>query len=306
MTFLGSAMRTCAFLSAVVTFTACDALNTEPPVGVDPYALEGSDSPTIDTFEEMGMSVSAASEVVATYPCFRDAAEPDDRPELASSLSFDVSSEKHSACGDADNFAIRLSPEQPAQIRARFDRSEGDIEILVISPRDEVVAVSEIRGDAAHVEWTAEQAGEYTLRVELVEDRGQVDGTTYSVRPLDPLAVCVADASEPNDQPSDATSIPGVLEQMTACDSDEDWYVFDATLDAEITVSLYTWDDAGQVDFALYDPSGEFKGGSFQQVGPEQSFTATADDSGRWRVLVYLADGSQQGVPYDIQIKVDG
>ena len=305
MISLGSAMRTCAFLSALATFTGCDALNTEAPVGVDPYALEGSGSPTIDAFEEMGMSASSGMDVEATYPCFEDAAEPDDRPELASVLSFDVSTDTRSACGDLDTFVMRLNAEQPAEIRARFDRSEGDIEVMIIGPRDELVAVSEIRGDTAHVEWTAEQAGDYTLRVELIEDRGQVDGTTYSVRPLDPHAVCVADTSEPNDLAADATPIPGVLEGMTACDSDEDWFVFDATLGAEITVSVYTWTQ-GQVDFALYDPSGEFRGGSFQQQGPDQNFSATADDSGRWRVLVYLADGSQQGVPYDIQIKVDG
>ncbi len=278
---------------------ACDATIDDAPLApeVEDSVASYSTAPTEWTFEQ-------ATEYLNMFPCLADYAEPDDRIELAASTGYDAPLSRSACADDVDFFSMDLEAGAAARVVARFNRAEGDIEVMVSGPDGKFMASSEIRGDRAEVEFEAAESGAHRIVVVLTGDRGGADGTTYSLRVRDPFAACSADSSEPNDGSDASAALAGEAIEQMACEQDEDWFEFEASAGDRVRVAVDSEVADGDVDFALYGPDGAYAGGAFGN-DDYAVFETTADEAGTWRVLVYLAEGSTAGVAYDVYLSVD-
>lgn len=288
-------------MTAGLAFVACDA--TQTPGDLD-AAIDSSSAATV-AFNGASLELASLDIISNPIPCLRDYAEPDDRLDVAVGTEFDSPLARSACENDVDFFVMELEAGQSADVVARFNRAEGDIEVVVSGPDGKFLGASEIRSDRAEVSFVAEVAGEHRIVVVLTGDRGGADGTTYSMRVRDPFAECAADGFEPNNGLESASDLVGEAIEQTACESDEDWFHFAASEGDRVRVTVDSESADGDVDFAVYAPDGSFAGGAF---GNEEfaSFDEEAAQSGEYRVLVYLAEGSQAGVAYDVFLTVEG
>jgi len=288
--------RTLMSLALAAGLAACDT-------SYDATAPVESDAQAFSFQEPASFSIERVPEGTFHIPCLADSGEPDDDAASAMAASWD-SPVTRSACeGNVDFFTMDFEEGQPAEVVARFNRAEGDLELVISDPDGHIVASSEIRGDRAVAELVAGAAGTYRIVAVLTGDRGGQGGTTYTLRVKDPLAVCNSDPYDSADVDVPLDSVDGVLADLAACEGDEDWFTFEATQGQALSVAIDSWSDLGDVDFALYDPAGEYAGGAFGEADYEQ-FETEANATGEYRVLVFLADGAQAGVPYDIEVQV--
>jgi len=293
--------RILTVFGAGLALVACE---TTDPAATPDSSLETSAAATV-AFDGASYELAAADFLNNPFPCLRDYAEPDDRVETAVEADFD-SPLPRSACGDdVDFFTMALEAGQVADVVARFNRAEGDIEVIVTAPDGKFLGSSEIRGDRAEVSFVAEEAGDHRIVVVLTGDRGGADGTTYSIRVRDPMAECSPDGSEPNDGLDTSSELAGEAIEQTACSADEDWFTFSAAEGDRIVLNVDSEATDGDVDFAVYAPDGSFAGGVFGNDS-YASFDTVAEQTGQYRALVYLAEGSQAGVAYDVYLTVDG
>ncbi|MCP4873753.1 MAG: hypothetical protein GY898_34125 [Proteobacteria bacterium] len=287
--------------TAGLAFVACDATDTPADFDSD---LETTSAATV-AFDGASIELASLDIISNPIPCLRDYAEPDDRLEMAVAAEFDSPLARSACENDVDFFVMDLEAGQAADVVARFNRAEGDIEVVVSAPDGKFMGASEIRSDRAEVSFVAEEAGEHRIVVVLTGDRGGADGTTYHMRVRDPLAECSADVLEPNNGLDSSSDLLGEAVEQTACEADEDWFHFEASEGDRVRVTVDSESADGDVDFAVYAPDGSFAGGVF---GNDElaSYDEVAAQSGQYRVLVYLAEGSQAGVAYDVFLTVDG
>jgi hypothetical protein len=250
-------------------------------------------------FDGVSLELASLGILGNPIPCFQDSAEPDDRIEEAVAAVFDSPMARSACNNDVDFFTMELEAGQAADVVARFNRAEGDIEVVVTGPDGSFLGASEIRGDRAEVGFRAERAGAHRIVVVLTGDRGGAGGTTYSMRIRDPLAECAADFLEPNNGMDSSSGLGAEALEQTACESDEDWFSFYVSEGDRIRIAVESDTADGDVDFAVYAPDGSFAGGAFANE-EFAVFDSTATQSGQYRVLIYLAEGSQAGVSYAV------
>lgn len=287
--------RMIASLALAAGLVACDATYE------DAAPTTESDALSFSVDQPAGFSIERVPEGTFHIPCLNDPAEPDDDVASAVAASFDVPMGRSACAGDVDFFTMHFEAGQAAEVVARFNRAEGDLEMMVADSDGKIIGTSEIRGDRAVAEIVAETAGTHRIVVVLTGDRGGQGGTTYTLRVKDPLAVCTSD--EYDSAVADVPLDGGSIADLSACEGDEDWFTFAAEAGQSLSVAIDSWSELGDVDFALYDPAGEYAGGAFGEADYE-SYDTVANASGQFRVLVFLADGSQAGVPYDIDVQI--
>ena len=145
--------------TAGLAFVACDATDTPADFDSD---LETTSAATV-AFDGASIELASIDIISNPIPCLRDYAEPDDRLEMAVAAEFDSPLARSACENDVDFFVMDLEAGQAADVVARFNRAEGDIEVVVSAPDGKFMGASEIRSDRAEVSFVAEEAGEHRI-----------------------------------------------------------------------------------------------------------------------------------------------
>ncbi|MEE2829843.1 MAG: hypothetical protein VX498_11700 [Myxococcota bacterium] len=291
------------FCASALGLSACFT-NTEAPSFEPDNAAFAS---VEDVFENLGVSPTfepaATFELAESFVCPADSAEPDSSPDDAVTTGFDSVAHRSACKQDDDWSALQLIKGDDLRVHAVFDSEEGEIRLGLADPSGRIVAQSVFTDDRAILKHKAEQSGEYLLLVRLTEDFGERSGASYTLRIFDGQAPCSSDVFEPNNDEEDSVLFDGGIEGLAVCPGDKDWIRFDLGFGDRLDLSLEQWTAEGRVAFILYGPDGASRGEAFAD-GTTAEVSTMAELKGSWTLLVYLVEGSHQGVRYDLDVGV--
>ncbi len=261
----------------------------------------------------------------AVVQCPTDDYEPNDNFDEARSIDVGV---EHSAyicpSGDEDWFKFYVYPGQEVTVDlyGLYGELPADFDLYLLDPWETLVGESASGGAAAeHIVHTAEQEGEYRVRV--IGYMGAFSGmnpyrlqvTLTGEPPATPTATqtpeCPPDADEPNEAFDQARSIDvGVEHTAYICPSgDEDWFKFDVQPGQEITLDLYGLYGELPADFDLYllDPWEMPVAESASGGAAAEHIVHTAEQEGEYRVRVIGYMGAFSAMnPYKLQVTLSG
>jgi hypothetical protein len=255
----------------------------------------------------------------AVLQCPPDEYEPNDNFEEARSIDVGV---EHTAyicpSDDEDWFKFDVYPGQEitVDLYGLYGELPADFDLFLLDPWETVVGESASGGAAAeHIAHTAEQEGEYRVRVigymgafsAMNPYRLQVTlGGEPTATPTQ-TPECPPDTYEPNDAFDLARGIDvGVEHTAYICPSgDEDWFKFYASPGQEITVDLYGLygDLPADYDLFLLDPWETVVAESASGGAAAEHIAHTAEQEGEYRVRVIGYMGAFHAMnPYRLQV----
>ncbi len=238
--------------------------------------------------------------------CTPDGFEPNDAAGSATALQVGNYGALSLCGGDQDFYSFDLLTGDPLEIQVLFRHAEGDINLELRGPANQVVASGVSTTDNESITLAAPSDGRYVLRVFMTQDLGPQPGNTYS---LDLGLECGEDRFEPNDTEATARpSTPPVGElNLAVCPENDDFYAFNVTLGQEIRIEARFSDADGDIDLRLIEPSGT-TAQSASSTSDNETIVHTAEETGRYvlRVFLFGDSGRRPGNRYDLDITVGG
>lgn len=232
--------------------------------------------------------------------CLDDPFEPNNTRSSGTAIKGPNFRVQARSCRDNDDwFVVWLEAGEELTVNVTFRHAEGDIDVQLRGPSDDVIDVSNGISDGEEVGTTATVSGVYAVLVYLYPPSADDDGNAYSLRAriTAPPLVCADDDFEDNDLRAQAGTPyigdNGVNIDAIACPFDDDWYVFEFTefLDLHAYGELYG--EQGEIRLWLYDEDGLFAQG---EADDGFQYIDALLPAGTYYVLV-----TYQGAPYDPQ-----
>lgn len=234
--------------------------------------------------------------------CTDDANEPDDTLSTFRRGSTGTLPSLRACAGDADVTGIALNIGDTISVSVDFRHAEGDIDLILVDPAGEEVAISETTTDDESLSWQAEIGGTHYIVVVLYDDLGVAAGNTYSLTvAIDPTdSPCRTDAREENDSPVDAPQLgAGNQSGLFVCTLDDDWFRYQLNAGQRITATVTFNAAVGDVDVQLISSTGAVIDSSTGVTGLEDvSWLATTAATVYLRVYVF--PGAPATVPYEL------
>ena len=210
------------------------------------------------------------------------------------------------ACAETDDwYSITVEIYGGIEILGWVDELEGDIDITLWGPGDEVVAESVYEVDAETISWPADATNQYYIQVVLAEDLGSEPGALYDLLITVFEPSCPFDAFEPNDAAGSAPIGAGSYPGLAACDTDEDWFEFDLETGDLLEVTTTFAHDEGDIDLFLYNPGGTLVD-SAESTDDDELLAYSAEATSPYHLLVQLTaeDGFVPGSAYDMDVAI--
>ena len=291
-------------LSCASAFGLSACFSTDAPT-IEPESMALAS--VAEVFADLGVTPTmepvAATHIAETFQCPADGAEPDSTPDDAVTTGLDSVAHRSACKQDDDWSVIELLKGDDLRVHAVFDTDEGEIRLGLADPSGLIVAQSVFADDRAILKHKVEQSGDYLLLVRLTDDFGERGGASYTLRIFDGAEPCRTDVFEPNNDETDSVLFDGGIEGLAACPGDKDWIAFELGGGDRLDLSLEPWTSDGKLAFLLYGPEGELRAEAVVD-GTEAQFSTVDDVKGVWTLLVYLVEGSHQGVRYDLDVGV--
>ena len=238
--------------------------------------------------------------------CAADEFEENDAFETPADLEAGSHTGLTSCEGDADFYAIDLDVGDEITVALTFTHADGDVDVYLGDAEGTVLASSTSEDDDESFTYTAEEAGQYIVLVNLWEDLGDNPGNAYSmdVDVEGAAGGCVDDEQEDNDSIDTAWPVFNESISAVSCDLDDDYYsIFLAegdTLEVELTFSHAD----GDVDVILLDSSEAMVAVS-ESEDDNEDFEYTATATGEYFIVVYLfEDAGDLGADYGMDVGV--
>ena len=244
---------------------------------------------------------------VVAPSCAADSYEPNDTDAAAVAIS-DGSYPGLTAC-DTDQhdwYAIDLALAAEITVDLSFIDAEGDVDVAVLAPDGGTLGGGYSMTDDEHVgPLLVDEAGTHLVHVYLYSDAGGSPGNSYDMD-IGVVMTCLVDAYEANDSDTAAAAIPSAtFVDLAVCPTDEDWYTFLAGAGDVIEADVYFSNAEGDVDIALFDPSGSEIDYSWSTNDDEAvSATGTTDGWYQLQVELYTDLGVVPGNTYEMDILV--
>lgn len=282
------------------------------PTGEDDFNRFEDDDDSVLTDDDDSAAVDdddatpADDDDATPPPCDDDLLEPNDSQSNPTALEGDPG-ELVSCPLDEDWFVVDVAVGGGVSIDATYDVNEGQIELALFDAGSQLLDSQAGTGGGASVAWDGLTDGT-ALRVQLLDDLGDAPGTGYAltVQVTDPPLVCEPDAWEPNDALSTASAIPaGVLDGLTACPEDQDWWLVDLAV-GEVIEFFVTFSHAeGDIDLALVDVGGT-EVAMAATVTDDELLSHEALGTGAYALLVDLAadSGDVPGNAYGLDLAI--
>lgn len=262
-----------------------------------------------------GVPYTVQAQRLATAACTVDVTEPDDDAASATPISGTVSA--HACDADVDWYRLDVQPGDAVTGTLRHDTSVllQDVDLRLLDGAG--VELDDLDLDLTSPESVyavAETADTWFLEVRADAVNPLVGAVPYTLETtVETVALCAADAYEPNDDDASAASVvPSVYPGLTACDEvgagpGGDWFVYDMGLGEQITVDLRFVDAEGDLDLQLYDVAGALSATSASVTDDEQIvFTATSAGPVYLRAYLWADDGAgQQGNTYELELQTN-
>jgi hypothetical protein len=250
-----------------------------------------------------GVAYDLELEVISPAVCVDDPLEGDDDLASAAPLTAGTTT-GHTACdADADWFWIDVAANDQLIVTAEEPANDGDVSVALY---DAAGAPLTPLGDTAGLVFSAAQR--VFVEVSLTSDDIYGLGNTYDlVVEQSQVAVCGADALEPNDSFGAATPItPGTWAGLEQC-ADADWYAIQAQAGEQIDVDMTFAVADGDIDAVVYDANNRVVGGG-AAGGDNERFSVQVRATGTYYLRVYLyADYGPplvDGAEYDLDLTV--
>jgi hypothetical protein len=191
--------------------------------------------------------------------------------------------------GDLDFFRVTVNAQDTIKLDLTFTHANGDLDLALLSPSEQVVAQSTGVTGTESITHTATVAGTYAVKV--YGFRTAQNSYSLQVR-VDPyVPACTDDNQEENDSAAAARTIaPGVVGSLRMCGLDDDWFAMDVVAGDTVQVVLTTSTPNQNVDVQLQNAAGTVLASGTGPTGSETvNWVAVA--SGRVLVRVFAAAG---------------
>lgn len=241
---------------------------------------------------------------VAWGACADDTNEPNDTPAQAISLAPGRHEDLAQCEANDDFFAVDAEPGDTLAVAIDFAHAEADLALELLDPNHVVVAESDTTTDDELLTYVVTSPGDHVVRVHLVQDGGRRAGAPYGLQisRTEPLR-CAADAMEPNDtMPTAGPAALGQRYSVTACDGDDDWFVFTPPAGSPLTIDAEFTHAEGDIGLELFDAAGDLAASANSQTDDERIQITTS--TGAYRLRVHLASdaGAVPGNAYALEI----
>jgi len=194
------------------------------------------------------------------------------------------------ACeGDLDYYGVPLVAGDSLDAEIAFDPAEGDLD-LHIYDGVALLASSTSSTGVESVSWTAADDGIYEVVVEMVAESG-APGAGYDLDLAFPVATCVEDTDEEDDDPTTATQLTVNPDYPShfACPGDGDWYSYVLQVGQSWYTLVEFEHDAGDIDIFVYDAGLELVASGTSADDDELAFHVVAPgDAGTHYLQVVL------------------
>jgi hypothetical protein len=214
--------------------------------------------------------------------CTDDGFEPND--SLGQAKSFSVASATAQVCaGNRDFYRIAgLANQRVAVTVDNFMTNNGDLDLALYSEAGSLIDLSDSLFDTETVSHCLMSAGNVFASVYGY----QTAENAYRIRVSTATAsCCVDDDEEQDDTFASARTLSGTDFDGTLCPGDEDFVSFTAASGTRIDVTLIFDDTAGDLDLALFGPTGTVVASS-QSTSDNEEISFTASAGGKYAVRV--------------------
>lgn len=206
------------------------------------------------TYGTVSVNVGAAS----VGQCTDDPDEPNESIDEATLIT--PGTIERSLCDsdlvplDDDFYAVELLAGDSLEVTLTFEHSEGDLDLMLMTAAEEVLAASEGLTDTEALSWTTEAAATLYIFVGGVNQPAFASAYSLTVAVDSNGSACVDDDLEPNDDIVDAKPLPASSQQLEICPGNKDYFTTQLGCGQDVTVTMDTM-GTGDLDFALY-PAG--------------------------------------------------
>jgi|GEM_PF-996841 len=211
---------------------------------------------TLDLGVLPGNPYDLAIGVVTPVVCPDDIHEPNEAQSVATPTVAGTQTGLSVCPPDDDWYAITAAAGDQIDVTILFDQLESDLGLELFDSGGALLASSNTTADSESLTWIAQSDDDYSAHVYMAQDFGDAGGQYELTVGLSP-AVCSPDAFEPNDsQGAPAPMVAGDYPGLTVCPTDDDWFALALDVDDLVDVQLLFSSLEGDLDLALYDPSG--------------------------------------------------
>jgi hypothetical protein len=158
--------------------------------------------------------------------------------------------------GDMDWYRVGVAVGQRLSARIEFLGAEYDLDLYLLDGDGTMrlaTATTSRAVESVSVD-PVPAAGDYFVVVVGFEAAEGLYDLYIDVADATPRAVCVPDASEPNDGPDAAHPLVAELSDLTICAGDQDWFSIDLTAGASVVIFAFFPHATGDLDLYLYGP----------------------------------------------------
>ena len=227
--------------------------------------------------------------------CSTDSFEPNNNNQDAAILTSGESISAHSCLYDDDYYAIELESNSVVSIQTTSIIATADLDLYLLSTdgsTELAFSLSDTSNESIE-HFFIPDAGTYYIRTSLYSDTsGEGSGTPYEMSvDITTANACLEDPYEDNDSWNNTTEIAQangtMIDNLSICPEDEDWFQFQLMEHEQITVTIDFEQDNGDVDITLKDIN--------------NNILASSDTTENQEQITYLP--LEQGV-YKLQVKL--
>lgn len=230
--------------------------------------------------------------------CANDLFEPNQTRGQAPGLSPGVWHDLTLCDTERDCFQINSAGQERLRLQASFVHSQGDLDLSLFGPGDELVASAAGIDNVETLDTTLEEAGLYLVCVTSATNQG---AQRYDLS-LERGAGCLPDLLEPNQSADQAAAFPeGALVSMTTC-GQEDWVRVTGVAGQELSASLSDASEGLDLDLRVLDAQGQELGSSQSEGSSQEQVNALLSAGGDFFVGV-LNPAQAQG-RYDLRVEL--
>lgn len=194
--------------------------------------------------------------------------------------------------GEYDYFRVHLQQGEQLETSLDFSHSDGDLDLVVYSSNQQIIASSLSTTDGERVSVTAPSTGVYYVAV---------NGYNGSSAPYYISAdIENNDRFEHNDNRTQATDrVRGNWENLSIVGGESDFYAIPLNSGEQLDAAIDFDHSVGDLDMRIRDPSGNVMVTS-QSVSDDESASITATQDARYYVEVYGFNGAS--APYNLTL----
>jgi hypothetical protein len=209
--------------------------------------------------------------------------------------------------GESDYFAVNLTTGESITATARFEHSQGDLDMELQAPDGRSLDSSISVSDDETVSAVAAQNGTYYVEVYGYSGASAPYSLDVEVTDTDDIGTSGSNATdlEPNDDFDTAASVTAGRYTGLEINSttDEDYYAVEVDAGQSLTASIEFSDAVGDLDMTVSGPDRDRLEGSYS-VSDSERVEITAVESGTYYIEVNGYSGDT--APYTLAVSVDG